>query len=135
MTCFDCFRFQTLHTYVNNTKLLARGLSVNLPGAAKKFIDESASLCKPDNIHICDGSIQESKRMIDLMLQQGTITPLPKYENCWLARTNPADVARVESKTFICTNKREDTIPTAKTGRFTFHLSIKHNLKKFIFII
>lgn len=50
------------------------------------------------------------------MLDQGTIIPLPKYENCWLARTNPKDVARVESKTFICTEKREDTIPTTKNG-------------------
>lgn len=50
------------------------------------------------------------------MLDQDTIIPLPKYENCWLARTNPKDVARVESKTFICTEKREDTIPTPKDG-------------------
>lgn len=54
--------------------------------------------------------------LIKLMLEQGTITSLPKYENCWLARTNPEDVARVESKTFICTERREQTIPTTKNG-------------------
>lgn len=58
--------------------------------------------------------------MIGLLLKQGTLTPLTKYENCWLARTNPADVARVESKTFICTNKKEDTVPATKIGRFHF---------------
>jgi len=51
-------------------------------------------------VHICDGSEQENKMLIKSLLEAGTIVPLPKYENCWLARTNPADVARVESKTF-----------------------------------
>lgn len=54
--------------------------------------------------------------LIKIMLEQGTITALPKYDNCWLARTNPADVARVESKTFICTERREETITTPKEG-------------------
>lgn len=54
--------------------------------------------------------------LIKLMQEQGTIKNLPKYENCWLARTNPEDVARVESKTFICTERREQAIPTPKAG-------------------
>lgn len=82
----------------------------------RAFIEESAGLCHPDKIHICDGSDRENSALLKLMLNQGTIIPLPKYENCWLARTNPKDVARVESKTFICTEKREDTIPTPKDG-------------------
>lgn len=52
--------------------------------------------------------------LLRLMQEQRTIVPLPKYENCWLARTNPGDVARVESKTFICTEKKEETVPIIK---------------------
>ncbi|KAK8376401.1 hypothetical protein O3P69_009798 [Scylla paramamosain] len=50
------------------------------------------------------------------MQQAGMIEPLPKYKNCWLARTDPGDVARVESKTFIVTRDRRETIPTPKEG-------------------
>lgn len=71
-------------------------------------------LCQPESIHICDGSNREYKMLLRLLQNQGTIVPLPKYQNCWLARTNPSDVARVESKTFICTDKREEAIPNAK---------------------
>ena len=41
---------------------------------------------------------------------------LDKMENCFLAKTDPKDVARVESRTFICTENREDSIPTPKNG-------------------
>lgn len=73
-------------------------------------------LCQPESIHICDGGNREYKMLIRLLQNHGTIVPLPKYENCWLARTNPADVARVESKTFICTPKRSETIPTTRNN-------------------
>lgn len=48
------------------------------------------------------------------MEKMGTISPLTKYENCWLARTNPADVARVEKFTFISTERKSDTVPTTR---------------------
>ncbi|KAL5286744.1 PCK1.2 family protein [Megaselia abdita] len=82
----------------------------------RAFVEEHAALCQPDNIHICDGSEGESKILLQKLVESGTIVNLPKYENCWLARTNPADVARVESKTFICTDRKEETIPTPKDG-------------------
>ena len=41
---------------------------------------------------------------------------LEKMENCFLAKTDPKDVARVESRTFICTENREDSIPTPRNG-------------------
>lgn len=99
-----------------------RGLSIingdvtSLSTKVHQFVDESAALCQPDNIHICDGSEREYNILLKLMFEQGTIVPLPKYQNCWLARTNPADVARVESKTFICTERRSEAIPTPKEG-------------------
>lgn len=80
----------------------------------RAFIEESVMLCQPQSIHICDGTNRENKLLLRLLQDQGTILALPKYENCWLARTNPSDVARVESKTFICTERREEAIPTAK---------------------
>lgn len=99
-----------------------RGFSVlngdvaRLPLKVKSFIEESVVLCQPDKIHICDGSESENVLMLNDLKEAGAIIPLPKYQNCWLARTNPADVARVESKTFICTENREDTVCTPKPG-------------------
>ncbi|XP_073844827.1 phosphoenolpyruvate carboxykinase [GTP]-like [Musca autumnalis] len=79
--------------------------------ATQNYVDECVDLCRPDRIHICDGSVQESQILQQILVKQRTITPLAKYENCWLARTNPADVARVESRTFICTDHKEQTVP------------------------
>ncbi|GAB0097848.1 phosphoenolpyruvate carboxykinase [Sergentomyia squamirostris] len=82
----------------------------------RQFVQESIVLCLPDRVHICDGSDAEYRGLLALLQQKGTIVSLPKYDNCWLARTNPADVARVESRTFICTERREESIPTPKAG-------------------
>ncbi|ELT92619.1 hypothetical protein CAPTEDRAFT_160685 [Capitella teleta] len=79
------------------------------------FIAENVAVCQPDNIHIVDGSAKESKEINELLVQTGIFTPL-KNENCWYATTDPIDVARVESKTVICTEKKSDTIPTPKEG-------------------
>ncbi|EDX07693.1 phosphoenolpyruvate carboxykinase [GTP] [Drosophila simulans] len=88
----------------------------SLTTGVRAFVEEGIALCQPDQVHICDGSEQENKMLIKSLLEAGTIVPLPKYDNCWLARTNPADVARVESRTFICTDRREETIPTPVEG-------------------
>lgn len=87
-----------------------------LPLKVRSFVEESVVLCQPDKVHICDGSERENALMLKGLQEAGSIIPLPKYNNCWLARTNPADVARVESKTFICTEKREEAICTPKPG-------------------
>ncbi|XP_043867098.1 phosphoenolpyruvate carboxykinase [GTP] isoform X2 [Drosophila mojavensis] len=100
-----------------NFRLVCRSLSVQygdvktLTPAVREYVDKCVNLCQPDRVHICDGTAAESKLLQGLMLKQGTILPLPKYTNCWLARTNPADVARVESKTFISTERKEETVP------------------------
>ncbi|KAH8401190.1 hypothetical protein KR009_003561, partial [Drosophila setifemur] len=103
-----------------NFRVVCRSLSVQygdakiLTPAVKQFVDKCANLCQPERVHICDGTVGESKLLQGLMLKQGTIIPLPKYENCWLARTNPADVARVESKTFICTEQKDGAVPVTE---------------------
>ena len=50
------------------------------------------------------------------MIENGMLKKLEKMENCFLAKTDPKDVARVESRTFICTENREDSIPTPRNG-------------------
>jgi len=47
---------------------------------------------------------------------EGLVKKIPKLENCWLAKTDPKDVARVESKTVICTDDITETIPTPAEG-------------------
>uniref|UniRef100_A0A1B0C920 Phosphoenolpyruvate carboxykinase [GTP] n=1 Tax=Lutzomyia longipalpis TaxID=7200 RepID=A0A1B0C920_LUTLO len=101
------------------TKAATAGVSAELsrlPPRVRKFVEDSVELCTPNRVHICEGTDAEYRGLLGLLQQQGTIVPLPKYDNCWLARTNPADVARVESRTFICTETREESIPTPKAG-------------------
>lgn len=80
------------------------------------FIVTYARICQPENIHICDGSEEENKKLLHHMEETGMIKRLHKYENCWLARTDPRDVARIESKTVIVTQEQRDTVPLAKSG-------------------
>lgn len=79
--------------------------------SVRYFIEDKARLTNCKDIHICDGSEEEHEWLIKLMASKKLITPLRKHENCWLARTDPRDVARVESKTFICTRDKHDVIP------------------------
>ncbi|XP_044153507.1 phosphoenolpyruvate carboxykinase, cytosolic [GTP] [Bufo gargarizans] len=80
------------------------------------FIVTYAKICLPENIHICDGSEVENKKLLHHMEETGMIKRLHKYENCWLARTDPSDVARIESKTVIVTQEQRDTVPVSKSG-------------------
>ncbi|KAK8726493.1 hypothetical protein OTU49_010277 [Cherax quadricarinatus] len=93
-----------------------KGQLSNLSPKVRSFVEESARLCRPANVHICDGSERELQHLLNVMQKDGMIEHLPKYQNCWLARTDPGDVARVESKTFIVTKERSETIPTPKEG-------------------
>lgn len=102
-----------LFNHIRGTTVI-NGDVLRLNAKVRAFVEESVIMCQPDKIHIVDGSERENTNLLKYLQEQGTITPLPKYDNCWLARTNPADVARVESKTFICSEKREDTIPTPR---------------------
>lgn len=79
--------------------------------SVRDYIEDKARITSCKDIHICDGSETERRRLLELMVERGILSPLKKYENCWLSRTDPRDVARVESKTFICTRNKHDVVP------------------------
>ncbi len=80
--------------------------------ALNAWIQEVSDLCKPDSIYMCDGTQQEYDRLIQEMVDSGMATPLKKRPGCYLFRSHPSDVARVEDRTFIASKKQEDAGPT-----------------------
>src|SRR2546423_9238905 len=80
----------------------------------ESWVQEVTTLCQPQAIHWCDGSEAENAQICELMVRTGTFTTLNEdlRPNSFLARSDPSDVARVEDRTFICSNSKEAAGPT-----------------------
>jgi phosphoenolpyruvate carboxykinase (GTP) len=78
------------------------------------WVKQMVELCRPERIHWCDGSDAENQALCDLMVKSGTFIKLDakKRPGCYLARSHPSDVARVEDRTFICSKTKDEAGPT-----------------------
>ncbi len=75
------------------------------------WIQEIANLCQPKDVHLCDGSEEEFRRLSNLLIQKKTFVSLKRPNSFWCHST-PDDVARSEANTYICSLRKEDAGPT-----------------------
>ena len=78
----------------------------------KEWVDSTVAWCRPDTVVWCDGSPGEYERLMNRMVSSGMASPLKKRPQSFLFRSQPSDVARIESRTYISTANRDDAGPT-----------------------
>jgi phosphoenolpyruvate carboxykinase (GTP) len=78
------------------------------------WVEQMAKMCQPDQVVWCDGSAEQRERLTQFAVSKGILLPLhpEKHPGCYLHRSNPNDVARVEHLTFICTPTKDEAGPT-----------------------
>jgi phosphoenolpyruvate carboxykinase (GTP) len=97
---------------MNNESL--KGVAKTEHKALLKWVEKMAKMCQPDAVHWCDGSQEEANALFDAMISKGMCIKLneTKRPNSYLFRSDPKDVARVESRTYICSHNRDTAGPT-----------------------